>query len=85
MKVGFIQTSPILARPERNIARIEELISQTTGADLLVLPELCHSGYRFESREQAWELSETVDGSVYLSRLQVLCEMGTGSTTLRCW
>ena len=74
VKIGFIQTHPILAQPERNIARIEELVGQARGADLLVLPELCHTGYRFESRKQAWELSETVNGSVFLGRLQVLCE-----------
>jgi predicted amidohydrolase len=73
MKVGFIQTNPVLARPDRNIARIEELIRQTTGAELLVLPELCSSGYRFESREQAMELSETVEDSSYLKRLQKVC------------
>ena len=73
MKVGFIQTHPILAQPRRNIARIEELIGQAKDAELFVLPELCHTGYRFESREQAWELSETVNNSAYLSLLCSLC------------
>jgi predicted amidohydrolase len=73
MKIGFIQTNPILAQPENNIDHIEELIRQATGAELLVLPELCHTGYRFESRQQAWELSETIDKSTSLNRLQRVC------------
>jgi len=73
MKVGFIQTNPILAQSERNIAHIEELILRAAGADLIVLPELCHTGYRFESRRQAWALSETVEDSIYLQRLKKVC------------
>jgi len=73
MQVAFIQTHPRLAQPETNIARIEELIGKAGGAQLVVLPELCNTGYNFESRRQAWELSETVDNSNYLSRLHRLC------------
>jgi predicted amidohydrolase len=73
MKVGFIQTNPALAQLERNVTRIEDLVCQAMGAELLVLPELCHTGYRFESRQQAWELSEKIEGSNYLNRLQKVC------------
>lgn len=73
MKIGFIQTNPILAQPENNIDHIEELIRQAVGAELLVLPELCHTGYRFESRQQAWALSKTIEDSSYLIRLQRVC------------
>ena len=74
MKIGFIQTSPVLGQTDKNLARIDELICQTEGADLLVLPELCHSGYRFESRQQAWELAETVSDSRFLRLIHTICK-----------
>ncbi len=74
MKIGFIQTSPVLGQTDQNLARIEELIRQTEGADLLVLPELCHCGYRFESRQEAWALSETVADSRIVHLLHALCK-----------
>src|ERR1700709_578507 len=45
-----------------NMAHSAELIEQAhaRGARLIVLPELCNSGYVFESREEASALSETL-------------------------
>lgn len=73
MKVGFIQLASVLGNVERNIRKIDGLLPQAEGADLLVLPELCNSGYRFESREQAWELSEAIDDSVFLRFIVSKC------------
>jgi len=73
MKVGFIQLAPVLGDLDKNIQTIERLLPQAEGADLLVLPELCNSGYRFESREQAWKLSETIDDSVFLRFIELKC------------
>jgi len=73
MKAGFVQMAPRLGDRDTNLKRIDALIRQAEGADLLVLPELCVTGYRFESRQQAWELSETVAESSYLRRLHSLC------------
>jgi predicted amidohydrolase len=33
-----------------------------SGADLVVLPELCTSGYMFESAEEARSLAQPADG-----------------------
>jgi predicted amidohydrolase len=55
--------APVLGDLDENIQTIERLLTQTVDADLLVLPELCHCGYRFESRDEAWALSENI-GSV---------------------
>jgi predicted amidohydrolase len=53
---------PDVAAKGRNVARSIELIEQAhaRGANLIVLPELCNSGYVFESREEAFALSETL-------------------------
>jgi predicted amidohydrolase len=66
LRVACIQMEPRVGQKERNVARSLELIGQAAaaGAKLTVLPELCNSGYVFETREEAFELSETVpDGA----------------------
>ncbi len=62
VKIACIQMEPIVAQKDRNVRRSLELIEQAAGkgAGLVVLPELCNSGYVFNSREEAFELSEEV-------------------------
>jgi predicted amidohydrolase len=73
MKIAFIQFAPLLDDLETTTKRIERLVQRCAAADLVVLPELCNSGYNFESLEQARRTSEPVAGSVYLHRLEDLC------------
>lgn len=73
MKIGYLQMAPCLGDQDKNIQTIEKLLPQAAGAELLVLPELCNSGYRFESRQQAWELSETVADSTFLRFIESKC------------
>jgi predicted amidohydrolase len=57
---------PRVGEKARNVARSLELIGQAAGAgaQLAVLPELCNSGYVFETREEAFALAEAVpDGA----------------------
>lgn len=61
MKVGFVQFSPIFGQGGKNLDTIERLISGVR-ADLLVLPELCTTGYAFVSKRETRELAETVNG-----------------------
>ena len=61
MKAGFIQFAPVFGEIEENIARIERLV-KGTDADLIVLPELCNTGYLFTSRREAEDLAEEVPG-----------------------
>lgn len=61
MKVGYIQTSPILKDKQRNFEDIEKLI-QDFKIDLIVLPELFATGYNFISKEEVAELAEDNDG-----------------------
>lgn len=66
MKVGFIQFSPILGKPTQTIERLEYLIDKGKHSDILVLPELCNSGYAFNSRQQAINLSESIADSKFI-------------------
>jgi len=51
-----------VADKEGNLARSLGWIEKAAAlnADLVVLPELCNSGYVFETREEAWALSEEI-------------------------
>ncbi|TKJ40783.1 carbon-nitrogen hydrolase [candidate division LCP-89 bacterium B3_LCP] len=70
MNIGFIQFSPVLGDPDASIEKIKRLINQCEGADLVVLPELSNSGYNFESKEQAWELSEEIPKGKFCDFIQ---------------
>lgn len=59
MRVGFVQFEPIFGQKGRNVKKSIRLI-ESVDADLLVLPELCNTGYLFLSREEAYELSEEI-------------------------
>src|SRR6516164_3876369 len=62
IKIACIQMEPVVGEKERNIRRSLELIEEAAanGAHLLVLPELCNSGYVFDSREEAFALAEEI-------------------------
>jgi predicted amidohydrolase len=74
MEVGFIQFAPVLGDLSATMAKIDRLSAHCTGADLLVLPELCNSGYNFESAKQARATSEEVPGGVFVRFLESLCQ-----------
>ncbi|NHJ86982.1 MAG: acyltransferase [Asgard group archaeon] len=60
MKVGFVQFEPIFDESEKNLSKSIELIKQGKDADLLVLPELCSTGYLFEDISELQRLGEKV-------------------------
>lgn len=62
MRVGFFQFSPIFGNPEKNLDLISENIKKADSLDMLVLPELALTGYTFEDSEEAYSLSEEVEG-----------------------
>ena len=74
MKIGFVQFAPTLGDIEATMRRLDDLLPQCESADLLVLPELCNSGYNFESPEQAWATSEEIAYSVFLEYLESQCQ-----------
>jgi len=73
MKVGFIQFAPVLGDVQATIRKIDGLIALAKRADLVVLPELCNSGYNFKSYEQAWKTSEEIEDSIFVRYLESLC------------
>lgn len=74
MKISFVQLAPVLGDVQATIQKIDRLIRHCEIADILVLPELCNSGYNFHSYEQAWETSEEVEDSVFVQYLKSKCE-----------
>jgi N-carbamoylputrescine amidase len=62
VRIAVAQFEPHVGKKTANVARTLELIDEAAGrgAELLVLPELCNSGYVFESREEAESLAEPV-------------------------
>lgn len=64
VRVACAQFEPRIGEKERNLQRTEELIREAAanGARLVILPELCNTGYVFNSREEAFSLSEPVPG-----------------------
>lgn len=62
VRVACIQTEPVVGEKDRNVSRSLEMIAKAAdnGAKLLVLPELCNSGYVFNSRDEAFALSEPI-------------------------
>jgi N-carbamoylputrescine amidase len=64
LRVACLQTEPRIGEKGANVARTLEMIEQAAraGAALAVLPELCNTGYVFETREEAFALAEEVPG-----------------------
>jgi predicted amidohydrolase len=69
-----MQFAPILGDLQTTIAKIDKLSEKCAGIDLLVLPELCNSGYNFASPEQAQATSEEIGNGVFLQFLESLCQ-----------
>lgn len=59
--VGFVQFAPRFGDSAGNIARIREMIGDVS-FDLLVLPELCTTGYQFADKEELSAHAEPVNG-----------------------
>ncbi|MCH2545568.1 MAG: nitrilase family protein [Alphaproteobacteria bacterium] len=53
---------PYVGKKSDNLKKSIEMITEaaSNGANLIVLPELCNSGYVFETREEAFALSENI-------------------------
>jgi predicted amidohydrolase len=64
VKIACIQMQPEVGKKDANVklslARIGK--AADAGAELIVLPELCNSGYVFKTRDEAFALAETILG-----------------------
>ena len=67
MRIALVQTSPKLCEVEKNIARatalLQNLKNSNRQVDLIVLPELAFTGYRFQSPRQLTPYVETKTAS----------------------
>ncbi len=73
MKVAYVQFSPALCDLKETISRLESLLPTCSEADLVVLPELCNSGYSFSSKKEAFDSSEVIEQSGFLAFLHGKC------------
>lgn len=75
LRVAVLQMEPRVGDPAHNLARSSELIRQAAagGARLLVLPELCNSGYAFRDATESAALAETVPGGRSCTAWEALC------------
>ncbi len=62
VRIACLQMEPRVGERDMNLDRTLDLIGQaaSAGAGLVVLPELCNSGYVFSTREEALDLSEDI-------------------------
>jgi predicted amidohydrolase len=73
MRIGYLQFSPALLDPAETMRRLEALLPRCAGADLVVLPELCNSGYAFADGDEARSCAEPADNSRFLDFLADWC------------
>lgn len=63
MKVATVQFAPVFLKKADNLKRLSKLVVEAArnGAKLVVLPELCTTGYSFMSAEEARPFAESVN------------------------
>ena len=70
MKAAFIQFDPGFGEIDVNIKKAIGLVERT-GAEIIVLPELFNTGYLIVSKDEAFDLSESIPGGKTTEALSV--------------
>ena len=79
LRVACIQMEPHVGRKADNLARSLQRITEAAaaGAQLVVLPELCNTGYVFETRQEAFDMAEPLpDGPSCQAWMRAAGELG---------
>jgi predicted amidohydrolase len=87
MKAGYLQFCPSLNDLDATLKSLDQFLTTEVDSDLIVLPELCNSGYNFSSKEEAHESAETADNSRFIRFLkdkarQLNCHIVSGFNEL---
>ena len=61
MKLAMLQFAPVFGEVQDNLHTIQEACADLS-ADLVVLPELCTTGYQFRDRQELLQLAEPAEG-----------------------
>ncbi|MEO0079522.1 MAG: nitrilase-related carbon-nitrogen hydrolase [candidate division WOR-3 bacterium] len=72
MRIGFFQYCPEHKNPEANLTKVCKALSGVQ-ADLMVLPELCLTGYSFSSRAELTRFSQPVPDGEFCQVFLSLC------------
>jgi predicted amidohydrolase len=67
MRIAVGQMEPLLTDVHENLSRVKSLLKEATDnqVDVLVLPELCNSGYVFEGLEEARSAAEEIPTGMF--------------------
>ena len=79
VRIACVQMEPVVGEKDRNVERTLEFIETAAGqgAKLIVLPELCNSGYVFDTREEAFALAEEIpSGPTSLAWAEAAARLG---------
>lgn len=61
VKITIVQFTPVMGDPKYNLDHISGMLKGVM-TDVIVLPELCTTGYSFISAKEAYDASESLDG-----------------------
>ena len=73
MRIGVYQFLPEFGEKEKNLNKIEQTI-KNVNSDLVVLPELCTTGYQFISQDEVGGFCEEIPGDSTIDRFVSLCK-----------
>ncbi|MEO0076786.1 MAG: nitrilase-related carbon-nitrogen hydrolase [candidate division WOR-3 bacterium] len=59
MRIGFYQFCPIFGKKSENLEKIKNVLSYIK-TDLIVLPELCNTGYSFQTKKELAKFAEPI-------------------------
>ncbi|MCD6441360.1 MAG: acyltransferase [Candidatus Marinimicrobia bacterium] len=82
MKIAIYQFAPFWGNKAGNLKKIESRIDHYPDIDLWILPELCTTGYIFDSRQILKPLAEPFPGGETCSRIEAVTKRNNTSLIL---